>query len=214
MTAAQTLVESGRAGEYLGQGLEFLTRVNGTGRVGRRGVDDGLGTGGDGGFELGRSDLVVGLNGGRHDHRRTLGQFDDLHVAHPVGSRHQHFVAFVHQHLHHVVDGVFRTCGHHDLVGLVVQVVVAFELVANGFFQFGITRHRRVKAVVVVDGLFGGLFDGIGGEKVRFAQREADHVHTLRFEFADFGRHGQGSRRLQALNAAGDLGSIRIHDTG
>lgn len=135
------------------------------GRIGRRGIYYGFSARGYGFFELFGGDFVVGFDARWHYHRRAFRQFYYLHVAYPVRSRHEYFVTLVHQYLHYVVNRVLGACGNDYLVRLVVQIVVAFEFVADGFFKFRVTCYRRIETVIVVDGFLAASFTASGVKK-------------------------------------------------
>ena len=173
---------------------QFFCGIDRTGRVARRAEDDHLGLGGDDGFQLGRGDLEVSLDLCLDVNRSTFCQLHHLRIADPVRCGDDHFVARVDQCEDCVADALFCTVGGQDLVGAVVQVVLAGELVADGLLQVRIARDRGVTGPVVVDGLLGGIFDVVGGIEIRFADGKVDDIDALCLQLAAALRHSQRCR--------------------
>ncbi len=124
----------------------------------------------------------------------AFGNANDFLVAYPEGSGDDYLVAGVDKALHKLVDALLGTSGDNDLFGLEVEVVVAFELLADSLAQVGVTGHRRIVSEVVVDSLFCGLFYHLGGVEVGFTDTEADNVFALSLKLASLCGHSQSLR--------------------
>lgn len=84
---------AGILGQHVGKGLQLFAAVHTAGGVGGRAEDNGLGLGGDGGFELLGGNLEVVVDGRRHYNALTFGQFHHLDITYPAGSGYYHLVS-------------------------------------------------------------------------------------------------------------------------
>ncbi|MNE72451.1 hypothetical protein D3C80_1683950 [compost metagenome] len=90
-----------------------------------------------------------------------------------------------------------------DLVGFVLQAVLARELGRDGGLQFRHAVGVGVLGLAAADGLDGRRLDVVGGVEVRFAGAQTDDVAAFAFQFPGPGGHGQGGRRLDAGEGGG-----------
>ena len=179
------------AGHHLGDALELLLGVEHARGVARRGEHDELGARRDGGLELLGGHLEVVLELGLHEDTFALGQTHKLLVAHPERRGDDHLVAGVDETLHHLEQALLGTRRDDDLLGLVLQAVVASELGADSLPEVGVARHRRIVREIVVDSLLGGFLHHLGSVEVRLSYRETDHIFALGFKLAGLRGHGQ-----------------------
>ncbi len=114
--------------------------------------------------------------------------------------------------LRQVVEALFAAARHQDLVGRIVQAVVALELVDDRLFQAGRAVHRRVFGLAVGDRLARGLLDVLRGIEVRLAGTQADHVFAFGTQRRGAGGDGQSRGGLDRLNAAGKLDAHGLAD--
>ena len=178
-------------GDHLGDALQLFLGVEHTGGVAGRGEHDEFGAGGDGCLELLGGHLEVVLEFGGHEDTFTLGQTDKLLVGDPEGGGDDDLVAGVDEALDDLEQALLGTSGDDNLLGLVLETVVAQELGADGFLEVGIAGHRRIVGEIVVDGLLGGFLHHLGGVEVGLADAEADDIFALSLELAGFGGHGE-----------------------
>jgi hypothetical protein len=107
-----------------------------------------------------------------------------------------------------VIDALLGAAGHQHLVGLVLDLVVAAELLADGLAQLEDALDGRVLGAPGADGLDRRGLDVLRRIEIRLAGAEADDVAAGALEFLGLGGHGQGRRRLDA----GDpLGEAKVH---
>jgi hypothetical protein len=92
---------------------------------------------------------------------------------------------------------VLRAAGDHNLVGRVAQVVLAFELLGDGFAQGQDARGGGVFGVACVDGFQRARFGEVGRVEVGFACRETQHIDALPSQFLGARGQRQGRRRLR-----------------
>ncbi len=145
---------------------------------------------------------------GRHRHRHPAEQADLLRVRDPVRARDQHLVARVHQRHHDVVEGVLGPAGDGDLVGRVVEAVVALELLADRGAQLGHPAHLGVLGLPALHRADGRGLDARGGVEVGLAGSERDHVDALGAHGPRLGLHGEGRRGRKRLHPIGEHGVL------
>src|SRR5690606_6213361 len=93
-----------------------------------------------------------------------------------------------------------------DLVGRVLQPVVAPELGADRLPQLGDAGDRRVLRPVLRHRPHRGVLDVLRRVEVWLAGAQPDHVAAGALELRGAGGHGDGRRRLHAVEAAGEDG--------
>ena len=159
-------------------GLQLLTGVDeAVGVVG--GVEhDGARAVGDGGLDLLGRELEAVFLLRLHGHGHAARHDDQLGVADPVGAGDDHLVALVQQRLERVEQRMLRAVGHHDLLRLIGQPVVAQQLVAHGLSQLHHARCGRIARHAAVQCVLGGAADVLGRVKVRLACAKAHHVQA------------------------------------
>ena len=81
------------------------------------------------------------------------------YVAHPVGCRHDHLVARVERRHEGVVDRLFAAAGDADLVGRVVEIVVALQLAHDRLAQLWDAGGGRVFGLALGHRLGGRVLD-------------------------------------------------------
>src|SRR6185437_2730719 len=95
-------------------------------------------------------------------------------------------------------QALLGTRGNNDILGLVIQVVVALELDTHRLTQVEVTGYRSVMAPVIVDRLFGSLLDVGRSIKIGFSQGKIDHVDALGSQLTAQLGHFEGFRLTEA----------------
>ena len=170
--------------QHASQSFEFLFAVEHTRGVAGSAEHKELGLGGDGSLELCGGNLEFVLDACLDELADTTRVANHLAVGNPVGSRDDDLVARIDKALNQLEDALLGTRGDNDLLGFELEIVVAFELIADSLTQVGITRNGRIVGEVLVDGLLGGFLGLVGGVEVGFADRKAYDVLALSFQFA------------------------------
>ena len=165
--------------------------------------DDGARPACDGGLDLAGQELKAVLLPRLHDDGNAARHAHQLRVAHPEGTRHDDLVPLVQQRLEGVEQGVLRAVGDHDLARLVVQAVVAQELLADGLLEVHRARSGRIPRHALVQGLLCGLADVLGRIKIRLARAKAHDVQALGLHLLGLGVDLQRDRTLDILTALG-----------
>ena len=173
-------------------GLDFVRGIDAAGGIAGRIQDEQSRLGRDGGKKLGGRDFELGLVRGGQDHRRGAGELDHLRVTQPVGGRDDDLVAFLAGGDDDVEAGVLAAAGDDDLRRLVVEAVLALELVGDGLAQLGDAAAGRVFGEAGGERGSGGVLDVLGGVEVRFAGAKADDVFAGGLHGFGFGINGQG----------------------
>ena len=88
-----------------------------------------------------------------------------------------------------------------DLLGRVVEAVVALEFGDDRLLQAGGAAHRGVFGEARVDGLDRRVLDVLRGVEIGLAGAEADNVAAGRLELGGTGGDGEGGGGLDGLNA-------------
>ena len=178
-------------GDHLSDAFELFLGVEHASGVGGRGEHDEFGAGGDGGLELLGRHLEVILELGFDEDALTFGKADELLVGDPEWGGDDDFVAGVDEALDDLKEALLGAGGDDNLLGFVLEAVVAEELGADSFLEVGIARHGRIVGEIVVDGLLGCFLHHLGGVEVGLTDGEADDIFALGFEFAGLGGHGE-----------------------
>ena len=178
-------------GHDIGNAFKLFFGVEHAGGVAGAGEHDELGLGGDSSLELLRSDLEVVLDAGFDINAFAFGHANDFFVGDPEGGGDNHLVAGVDQALYKLVDALLGTGGNDDLLGGEIEIIVAFKLVAYGLAKVGIAGDGGIVGEVVVDGLFGSLFDSFGSIEIGFADGKTDDIFALSLEFTCFCGHSE-----------------------
>ena len=191
------------AEEDLGERAQLVRRIGGTRRVRRRIEDQPLGPRADGRIERLRRDLEALLGGAVDEHGRAAGDLHHVRIGHPVGARNDDLVAVVDGGQHGVEQHLLAADADDDLVGAVVEAVVAPELVAHRLLELGRAVHLGVLRVAGANGGDGRVLHRLRRVEVRFAGAEADDVVAGRLELGGARGHGHRRRRLDAAEALG-----------
>jgi len=171
--------------------LDFIRGVHGAGGVARRVEDEQLGARRDGLAQLLRRDFEFGFVGGVENHRLGPGELGHLRVAQPIRRGDDHFVAGLAGGIDDVEAGMFAAAVDDDLAWLVLDAVVALELVGDSLAQFRDAAARRVLGEAVGQRLRGGVLDVLRRVEVRLTGAEADDILALGAQFLGLGRDGQ-----------------------
>ena len=131
-----------------------------------------------------------------HGDRLALGQQDHVRIGDPEGRRDDHLVARVQGRHQGVVEHLLAAGADGDLLGLVVQAVVALELLDDRRLQLGRAVDRRVLGLAALDGGDGRLLDVVRGVEIRLAGAQADDVAAGGLELAGLLGHRDGRRGL------------------
>ena len=190
--------------EHVGQRLQFGARIGGARRVRRRVQQKPFGLRRDRALELGRRHLEAAGHGGHDLDRLAAGEQHHVGIAHPIGRRDNHLVAGVERRDEGIVQHLLAAGADRDLRGLVVEPVLALELLDHRFLQLGDAVHVGVlRRPAVADRLDRRLFDVVGRVEIRLAGAQPNDIAAGRFERARLVRHGDGGRRLYALEVVG-----------
>jgi hypothetical protein len=191
--------------QHRAQRLELRPRVGGTGRIARAVEHEHAGLRRDGRLELRRRDLVALFRAGVRRDRHAVGQQGHVGVGDPVRRRDHHLVARVDHRHEQVVDRLLGAGRHQDLRARVGDTVVALELGDDGVLEFRDALDRGVAREPVLDRRDAGLGDVRRGVEIRLTDPQPDDVVAFGFQFGDATRQGHGRRRLDALDALGEL---------
>ena len=158
--------------------------------------------------------LEAVLDRGLDDHRRAAAQADHVRIGYPIGRRDDDLVARIERGEHRVVEDLLAA-GRDDRLGrLVVEAVLALELLGDRLAQGNDAGDRRVFGFAAADGGDGRLLDMVGRVEIRLAHRQADDVPALVLEVARLLRHGDGRGRLYAGQDVGQKGHGSSPDGG
>ena len=166
-------------GDDLGDGAEFVLRIDHAGRVRRAAEHHQLGFRRDGRFQLLGRDFEVVLDFAGDIFDVGLRHLRDGAVGNPVRRGDNHLVAGVYQSHNSLIDGLFAASGNHNLLRCVIQPIVSLELIADGFQQISITGHRRIMGEVVVNSLLGIFLHCLGRVEIGFADTQTDDILTF-----------------------------------
>ena len=125
----------------VGQSFQLGFVIHTAGRVAGRTEDDQTRLRCDGFLQLLGSHLEVLLETGFHYYGVTACQQHHLRVAHPIGGRDNHLVAWVNQCHHRVAHALLGTVRHQNLGRLVVQVVLALQFAGYSLTEVGIAGN-------------------------------------------------------------------------
>ena len=190
--------------QHVRQRLDLVLRVGRTSRVRRRVEDQPLRLRRDGGLERGRLQAVAVLQLGVDEHRLGVGQHDDVGVRHPAWRRDDHLIARVQRRQQRIVDDLLAAGADRDLVGLVVEVVLALELAHDRRLELGRAVDVGVLGLAFRQRLDRRLLDVVGRVEVWLARRQRDDIATGGLELACFHRRRDGRGGLNAIQAVGD----------
>ena len=142
----------------------------------------------------------------RDRHGHAADEPDLLRVGHPERARHEHLVAGVQERDDHVVKRVLGAARDEDLLGGVVEALVALELGADGRAQLGDAADLRVLRLPAAHRLDRRLLDPLGRVEVGLPGAEGDHVDAPGAERLSLGLDGEcrrGGKGLQAVSEHG-----------
>ena len=98
--------------------------------------------------------------------------------------------------------------GDHFLA-LVVGTEISRVAMHDRIAQFGRAANRRVLREVLLDRRDGRVLDVLRRGEMRLACAEIDHIDSLLAQFVGFGHHRHGGGGLDAVDAFGQLDSVR-----
>ena len=185
--------------QHLTQRLEFLCGVGDAGGVGGAVDDKQAGPGGNGCFQLLRSDLESGFDPRPNDHRFAICQPDHVRVGYPVGRRDDDLIAGVEQRLDEIEKTLLAPAGDEDLFRPVFQAIVTPEFRYNRALELRSTINGGIARKSGVNGRDGRRPDVLGGIEIRFAGPEPDDVLAGSAQLGDPRRHRQGRGGFDAL---------------
>ena len=185
---------------HLADGAQLLFGVDGTRGVVRGGDDDHLGAGGHVLLELLGGDLPAVLRRGGHDDGHAAAELHHAGVAHPVGGGDDDFIALVEDGAHGLVLCGLGAGGYANLVDVVLQSVIALELVANRLAQSRQTDGGGVLGLPLVERLDGSLFDVVGRVFVGLAAGKAENLLAARLHLLGLVGDSQRQRGGQGSN--------------
>src|SRR6185437_9035597 len=120
----------------------------------------------------------------------------------PVGCRNDRLIARVEHGHAEVVDRLLRTRGHEDLVALVANAVVAFELRDDRIPQLVDALDRGVAREAALDRIDPGLRDVAWRVEVRLTGPETDDIVSFGLQAGGAGGNGERGGGLDALDAS------------
>ena len=143
------------------------------------------------------------------------GQQHHVRVGHPIGRRNDDLIAWVQQGLGQIVETLFAATGHQHLFGFVIETVLALEFGDNRLLQPRGAVDGGVFGEPVLNRPDGGLFDMLGGVKVRLAGTQSNDVLAGGAHGGGTGGYRQGRRGLDGSNTVGkSLVHVRDKATG
>jgi len=195
------------AQQHIRQRAQIGGAVGGTGRVGGRVQQQPAGSGRDGRFERGRGQAKAVVFMAGHHHRRAVAGQSHVGVRHPVRRRNDDLVALLQRGGQGVEDRMLGAAGHHHLVRLVVQAVVAQQLVADGLAQGRRTGGHGVARFAALDGRARSLANVRRGIEVGLAHHQVDDVAALAAQFIGAVGRSAAGRWFDAAHAGCDAGT-------
>ena len=179
--------------------FQLCRGVRGAGRVVGRVQDQPLGARRDRLLEVVRLELEAGLLGAADHDRGAAGEQGHVRVRHPVRRRNDHLVAGIERRHQRVVDDLLAAGADADLVGPVVEAVLARELRDHRRLQLGRAVDRGVLGLAGMDRGDRRCLDVVRRVEIRLASPEADHVPPCRLQLtrqiADRDRRRRFDRR-------------------
>ena len=166
-------------GDHFSDSTEFLLGVDHTRGIRRTAEHHQFGFRSDGCLQLSRSNLEIVLDLARNVFDFGFCHLRDGAVGNPIGSGDNHLVTRVHQSHNCLIDSLFATSRNYNLLRGVIQIIVSFELMADGFQQVGITGDWRVMREIVVNSLFGVFLHGFRRVEIGFTDAQADNILTF-----------------------------------
>ena len=114
--------------QHVGERLQFGARIGGARRIRRRVQQHPFGLRRDRAIELLRRQLEAGRHRGLDRHRLAAGEQHHVEIAHPIGRGEDHLVARIERRNEGVVQHLLAAGADGDLRRLVVEAVLALEL--------------------------------------------------------------------------------------
>ena len=137
--------------QHFGDGGEFSFCEDTAARVAGRVDEQSLCFGRDGFFKILCGDFEVVRHIALYDDRHAAAKFYHFGRGYPERSGDDDLVAVVDDSLQYIVDSLLRTVRNKDVALLVVQTVVAFQLLCDSLAQCRRAWYRRIVRVVAVD---------------------------------------------------------------
>ena len=100
-----------------------------------------------------------------------------------------------------IEQALFGTRRYDDLLLVIVQCIVAFELALNGLFERQAAVNRRVLGIAGGNRGNGGILDEPGCIEVGLSRAETDDVAALGTQPGSQREHGAGRRGLHPRHA-------------
>ena len=170
--------------KHRGDGLQLVIGIDGTTGVAGRADDDEACLVGHDGLEFLGCHLEVLLHARGQQDVLAAGEVDHLHVTYPCRGRDDDLITGVDERHDGIAQLVLGTIADDNLVGGVLQAILAAQFLAYCLTQRQVAGNGRIEREVVVDGLTGSSLDVVGGEEVGFAHREVNHIHALSAQLA------------------------------
>ena len=172
--------DMGVAHQHVGQAFQLGTGIGRARRVAGRIQQHPLGLRRDRRLEvLGRDLETVGFDAG-NENRRALGQQHHVGIGHPVRRGDDHLVARIERRHEGVIDNLLAAAADDHLLRLVVEVIVALELVADRLAQLQRAGDGRVFRLARVDRGLCRRLDIVRRIEIRLAGAEADDIASGR----------------------------------
>ena len=159
----------------VGQFFQHLFGQDPAGGIAGGDQDQGFGLGGDLTADFVQVQLVVIFFFQGIENGDGTQQFGDVFIIQPARVGHQDFVPFVQDGFHSAEYGFGEADGDQDFFRLVVDAVLDFQLIGDGFPQFHGAEVGGIENIPGLDILDAGVFDVGGCIEIRAAQFEVDH---------------------------------------
>ena len=186
--------------QHVGERLQFGARIGGARGVRRRVEQHPFGLRRDRALELRRRQLEAGRHRGLDRHRFAAGKQHHVEIAHPIGRGEDHLVARIERADERIVQHLLAAGADGDLRRLVVEPILALELLDDGVLELGDAVDVGVfRRPAVADRLDRRFLDVVGRVEIGFPSAEADDIAACRFERARLVGDGDGRRRFDAL---------------
>ena len=187
--------------KHLGKSLELLTCVYTARWIWRRIEHKQTRIWCDSRFKLLRCDLEILLHSGIHKYRFAFGKLHHFHIAHPSRNWDYHLVTGIDSGEQRVAQLLLGSVAYNYLFGWIVKPVLPLQLVADGFSQWKVSRHRRIMREIRIDGCLGSFLDMLRSIKIRLTDWHVDDIDSCGTKFRTLLRHGDCSRCREIIHS-------------
>ncbi len=188
----------GVAHQHIRQRFQLGGRIGCARWIGRRIENEPFGFVGDRGFQISGLQLEPVFLAGVDTNRCAARQINNIGIADPIRRRNNDLVARVQRRHHRVVDHRLAARCHKALRELIIEVVIAFKLVANCLLQLIDTIDGCVFRFAAADRIHAGFLNVLRRVEIRLAGTKANNITTRSAQSTGLVRDGNGRRRLNA----------------